>query len=140
MIHSGFRPDNNCEILMPKGMKWIFPYIFALYYSNDESFFLEQISDFSEWLYNEFDNNNYFDIHVSYDEFANIINYFKNIDPKRLNSQMQAMLYYLDDYREAGSPIYYFMERAFFNTKMWSEAVSQARTKKKYNLFDKNKY
>ncbi len=127
MILRSFRHGENCENLMPVGIKWIFPYIFALYYYKNDEFFCKNISDFSEWLYNEFDINGYFETHVSQDEFAYILKYFKSIAPKRLNRQIQNKLHYLDDYREGGeqSPLKYFMERAFSKTTMWSEAICE---------------
>lgn len=125
IILRSFRHGENCENLMPVGIKWIFPYIFALYYYKNDEFFCKNFSDFSEWLYNEFDINGYFETHVSQDEFEYIMTYFKGIDPKRLNRQIQNKLHYLDDYREDNeqSPIKYFMERAFSKTTTWSEAV-----------------
>lgn len=125
IIYCSYRQGNNSGSLMPVGIEWVFPYIFALYYYKDEDFFREQISDFSVWLYDKFLDNDYFQNYVSEDKFYFIFNHFKNTDVNRLNNQIINKVHYLDVFRENGeeNPVYYWMDRAFAETEKWCKNV-----------------
>lgn len=61
MILRGFRAGKNSEILLPKGLKWVYPYFFAFYYFKGIQFYKQNYRYFCKKFFDYFIEKDYFE-------------------------------------------------------------------------------
>lgn len=129
IIYRGFRAGENSEILMPEGLKWIYPFVFAFYFYDNERFFVENYTAFKQWVLDLFYIREYIGSLISKTNLDFFLDYFEGVKENYLHEQILNKAYVLKDYwgnletREGRA----FVEEAFFAVKDWGDYIHVTR-------------
>lgn len=118
-IYRGFRAGENSEILFEDSMKWVYPFVYALYNRISEQGFIEYVRSYFERVEIYFEEEGYFKTIIDKFAFQMYKNYYNNCT--QLNEQIQNKAYLLDDYRnkKADEGLTVFIEEAFLFADNW---------------------
>lgn len=125
MIYRGFRAGENSEVLMPPGLRWVYPYVFAFYYFRDEDFFRSEYEKFVVWLRGLFYEKGYIGSLIDTDTFEFYEVYFGRIDKEHLHERIVSKSYILKDCtdEDAQERQEIFNEMAYDRVREWGETV-----------------
>lgn len=125
MIVRGFRSGKNSEILLPKGLKWVYPYYFAFYYLKDSQFYKQKYEQFSTKFFEYFAEKEYFEKNlIEKDVFKFFYEYFRpdeneiyNLDEIITNGK------YILDECETSFEYRVYVDDAFQQVRAWGEKM-----------------
>lgn len=125
MIYRGFRAGENSEVLMPDGLRWIYPYYYALYFYQDEHFFIKNHENFKQWIRDEFYHREYVDNLISKENLEFYLRYFEGMKRDNLYERIMNKAYVLTDYSNGNvSDVQKaFIDRAFYSVKEWGDEI-----------------
>lgn len=125
MIYRGFRAGENSEILMPDGLKWVYPYFYAFYFYRDSSFFVDNYEKFRRWMRDRFYSQEYVDTLISQMSLDFYLKYYDRVKEINLHEQILNKAYVLRDYwaDNMTSECKDFIEQAFWSVKKWGDQI-----------------